>query len=105
MTFGKASRNVPPNARSHTSCQLQSGPRAAMISRRSAGVLPATKCSSARADVPAVEHHEHDQRETEKREPRFQPCADLRTVVRALASGPWRISRPTRYRYRRPSTK
>ena len=45
MTFGKASRNVPPNASSHTSCQLQSGPMAATISRRSALVLPATQCS------------------------------------------------------------
>src|SRR6188768_4060719 len=45
MTLGKASRNVPPNASSHTSCQLQNGPRAATISRRSALDLPATQCS------------------------------------------------------------
>src|SRR6185369_12913664 len=45
MTFGKASNNVPPNASSHTSCQLQSGPSAATISRRSTLVRPATQCS------------------------------------------------------------
>src|SRR6185369_8312901 len=46
MTPGNASRNVPPNAMSHTSCQLQRGPRAAMISRRSDAVRPAIKCSA-----------------------------------------------------------
>src|SRR6187455_1152997 len=46
MTFGKASRNVPPKATSQTSCQLHSGPMAATISRRSVLVRPATQCST-----------------------------------------------------------
>src|SRR5678815_5820211 len=46
MILGKASTKVPPNATSHTSCQLHSGPIAATISRRSTLVLPATKCST-----------------------------------------------------------
>ena len=71
MTRGKASRNVPPAATSQTSCQLQSGPMAAMTSRRSASVLADDQVQRAGADVPAVEHDEHRQREAEQREPQF----------------------------------
>src|SRR4051812_16226486 len=46
MARGKATMNVPPAPTSQTSCQLQSGPIAAMTSRRSAGVLATTKCSA-----------------------------------------------------------
>src|SRR4249919_325476 len=62
MTRGKASRKVPPNATSQTSCQLQDGPMAAMIWRRSAPVLPAIRCSA-----PA---------------PMFQPSSTTNTVSR-----------------------
>src|SRR5262245_20706062 len=46
MIFGKASTKVPPAATSQTSCQLQSGPIAAMTSRRSASVLATIRCST-----------------------------------------------------------
>src|SRR5262249_55892525 len=46
MIRGKASRNVPPAATSHTSCQLHNGPIAAITSRRSAGVLATIRCNA-----------------------------------------------------------
>ena len=62
---------MPPAATSHTSCQLQSGPMAAITCRAAPDVLRHEKVQRSRADVPAVKDDEHRQHEAEEREPEF----------------------------------